>query len=173
MGCKSRARACGEATFMPGRRRPRDYKYPGTPLSYAAVCGHEQVVKQLLREDINPDKPDNEGRTPLLWAAMKGHESVVKQLLDREDVNPDKPDNGGRTPLSWAAVKGHESMVKQLLDREDVNPTKPDKNGHIPLWHASSGGHEGVVNLLQASQPPIPAWFAIDDIRASLPASSL
>jgi len=52
------------------------------------------VVKQLLRrEDVNPDKPNNEGRTPLLCAASRGYELVVKQLLGREEVNPDKPDN--------------------------------------------------------------------------------
>ena len=144
-----------------------------TPLSWAAIKGHRSVVKQLLdREDVNPDKPDNEGNTPLSYAVMHGHESVVKQFLDLEDVNSDRPDNEGKTPLSWAASQGHESVVKQLLDREDVNPAGTDKNGHIPLWHASTMGHEGVVNLLQAWQPSIPAWFAIDEFRASLPSSS-
>jgi len=144
-----------------------------TPLGDASASGHERVVRQLLdREEVNPDKPNNKGETPLSWAAYKGHESVVKQLLDREDVNSDKPDNEGRTPLSWAASQGHELVVKQLLDREDVNPAGPDKNGHIPLWHASAKGHEAVVNLLQAWQPPIPAWFAADELQASLPSSS-
>jgi ankyrin repeat protein len=33
-------------------------------------------VKQLLdREDVNPDKPDNEGRTPLSWAAWRARVS--------------------------------------------------------------------------------------------------
>jgi len=61
-----------------------------TPLSWAAMTGHWQVVKQLLdRQDISSDWSDNEGNTPLSWAAINGHESVVKQLLDRP-VNPDK-----------------------------------------------------------------------------------
>ena len=145
-----------------------------TPLLWAASQGHESVVKQLLdREDVNPDKPDNEGNTPLSWAAIKGRESVVNQLLDRQDVNPDKPDDEGRTPLSWAAGNGHESVVKQLLDREDVNPTGPDNSCHIPLWHASAKGHGAVVDLLQAWQPPIPSWFAVDELQASLPSLSL
>ena len=143
-----------------------------TPLWWAGSEGHELVVKRLLdRGDVNPDKPDNSGVTPLAEAAAGGHEQVVKQLLDREDVNPNKPDNEDKTPLWWAAMKGHESVVKQLLDREDVNPAEPDKNGHIPLWHASRNGHEGVVNLLQAWQPQIPAWFAVNELQASLPSS--
>jgi len=37
-----------------------------TPLVWASKKGHEEVVKMLLgREEVNPDKPDNGGRTPL------------------------------------------------------------------------------------------------------------
>ena len=62
--------------------------------------GQEGVVKVLLgRGDVNPDKPDNNGKIPLHLAAWWGHEGVVKVLLGRGDVNPDKPDNYGKTPL--------------------------------------------------------------------------
>jgi len=45
-----------------------------TPLSFAAMCGHEEVVKILLgREDVNSDKPDNCSRTLLSLAAWCGH----------------------------------------------------------------------------------------------------
>ena len=52
----------------------------------------------LERDDIDPDKPDQDGRTPLWWAAWVGQEGVVKLLLGRDDVNPDKPDKSGLTP---------------------------------------------------------------------------
>ena len=52
------------------------------------------MVKILLeREEVNPDKPDNDGWTPLSYAAARGHEGLVKMLLRREEVNSDKPDN--------------------------------------------------------------------------------
>ena len=61
------------------------------------------MVKLLLaRNDANPDKPHNDGRTPLWAASYNGHEGVVKLLLARNDVDPDKLDNDGQTPL-WAA----------------------------------------------------------------------
>jgi len=91
------------------------------PLVWAARNGHEGVVEILLgREDVNPDKPDDNDRTPLCYAAWNGHEGVVKILLGREDVNPDKPDRWGRTPRSYAAGNGHEKVVALLQSREVV-----------------------------------------------------
>jgi len=84
-------------------------------------------VKLLLeRGEVNPDKPEQRGRTPLSHAAGRGYEAVVKLLLEREEVNLDEPDKcseslsrygdtvGGRTPLSYAAGRGHEGVVKTL-----------------------------------------------------------
>jgi len=119
----------------------------GTPLTWAARSGHEEVVKVLLgRGEVDPDKPDNDGRTPLSIAVM--NEGVVKILLGREEVNPDKPDNGGRTPLSHAAGRGHESVVGVLLGREEVSPDRPDNGGLTPLSFAAVYGHERVVETL-------------------------
>ena len=41
------------------------------------------------RDEVHPDKPDNDGRTPLSCAAYNGHADVVKILLERVEVNPD------------------------------------------------------------------------------------
>ena len=76
------------------------------PLSYAAIGGHERVVKLLLaREDVNPDSKDtSDGSTPLSNAALSGHEGVVELLLAQEDVDPDSLGNNGRGPISIAAM---------------------------------------------------------------------
>ena len=74
-----------------------------TALTWAAMRGHDEVVKMLLEQkDVNPDQPTTYyGRTPLSWAAGNGHERVVKMLLERDYVNPNQPDiEYGRTPLS-------------------------------------------------------------------------
>ena len=118
----------------------------------ASVRGHDGVVKLLLGlEDINPDRPDRNGRTPLSWAAGMGRDGVVKLLLGREDVNPDKPDSVGRTPLSWAVGNEHArvaKLVKLLLGREGVNPDGPYSGGRTLLSWAAENGHDGVVKLL-------------------------
>jgi ankyrin repeat protein len=58
-------------------------KYGKTPLSWAAVKGHEPVVKLLLVVDsVDPDSKDMDGETPSSKAAAGGHEAVVELLQD-------------------------------------------------------------------------------------------
>jgi len=122
-----------------------------TPLIWAAMYGHLDVVKLLLRrEDVLPDNPDDKNRAPLSWAARNGHDEVVKLLLGQEGVGPNNSDSDGRTPLSWAAGNGHDGTVGLLLERGDVDPNKPADNSQTPLLWASRNGHEGVVKLLLA-----------------------
>ena len=123
-----------------------------TALAGAAVGGHEDVVKILLRlKGINPNAAEAGcGRTPLWWAAQHGDEGIVKLLLEREDIDPNTSDTlSGRTPLWWAAKAGHEGIVRLLLERVNINPNTPDtKYGRTPLWWAAKAGHERVVKLL-------------------------
>ena len=121
-----------------------------TPLIWAAIYGHEEVVRLLLQEiHIQPERQDMyHSRTALSWAAQKGHEGVVKLLLGREDVNPESSNEYGQTPLLWAAEKGHEGVVKLLLERKDVNPDGANDDGYTPLSLAAVNSHEGVVKLL-------------------------
>ena len=60
-----------------------------TPLMWAVVCGHEEVVRLLLQEkSVQPDEQDtNCGRTALSWAAGGGHEGVVRLFLRPQFVN--------------------------------------------------------------------------------------
>ena len=54
-----------------------------TPLSYAAGCGHEGIVKILLdRGDVDSGSSDNDGRTPLVHAERSGKIGVVRLLSE-------------------------------------------------------------------------------------------
>ena len=96
--------------------------YNRTPLSYAAMTGHEAVVKLLLDVgEVNVNAKDINGYTPLSYASNNGHEAVVKLLLDVGEVNVNAKDINGYTPLSYAANNGHEAVVKLLLDTGKVD----------------------------------------------------
>jgi len=150
-----------------------DTTYGRTALSWAAGSGHEGVVRLFLgslfinpgsmgrqrrapevmsvlfgRKYVNPDRPDDDGRTALSWAACNGHSGVMKLLLGRKDVSPDRPNKDGETPFLWAAKNGHSGAVKLLLERKDVSPDRPGNYGQTPLSWAAWNGHDGVVKLL-------------------------
>jgi len=54
---------------------------------WASYHGHEGVVRLLLeRDDVNPGKPDNDGRTPLWGASCVGNEGAVS--VPKRPVRP-------------------------------------------------------------------------------------
>jgi len=125
------------------------------------------VVKLLLaRNDVDPDKPDNGGRTPLWGASSNGHVGVVRLLLARGDVDPNKSGMGGETPLWRASRNGHNEVVRLLLTRKDVNPNILDRYDKTPLCQVSSSGHEGAVSQLfppeevnRGKLSPLQLWY--------------
>ncbi|KAL6901203.1 WD40-repeat-containing domain protein [Trichoderma evansii] len=67
----------------------KDGIFGRTPLSWASVNGHRDVVKLLLDTNkVDFHSKDNHGRTPLRWASEKGYYNIVQLMLQR-----DKPDS--------------------------------------------------------------------------------
>ena len=143
-----------------------------TPLMWAAIRGHEEVVKMLLeRGDVNPDLADGMwSRTPLMWAAQLGHEGVVNVFLEREVVNPNQASpEYGQTALWYAAASGQEGIVKVILEREDINPNqKHTRFPYTPLTIAAFSGREGVVKMLLEREDINPNIADTEDGRTPL-----
>ena len=154
-----------------------------TALLWAAIGGHENVVKVLLQQkDVNPNAGSVEsGQTPLWWAAQRGHERIVSLLLEREDIIPNTKDTAyGRTPLICAAEGGCEAVVKLLLERRDIGSNTADTtDGRTLFVLAAKGGHEGVVRLLLGREDinpnttdtkygETPLWAAVMDGREEI-----
>ncbi len=138
------------------------------PLTWAAKCGEEEMVKLLLsQEDVAADSRAIDGRTPLSYAAQRGQGGIAKLLLSRDDVSANSVDNMGRTWLFWAIAsrasllrstfcgthimaQHHllDEVVTLFLSREDVAADIADREGRTPLSLAAEWGFIGDVELL-------------------------
>ena len=126
----------------------------GQQLIEAADIGNLEHVKALLRNGVNIDSRDKDGKTPLMQAARTGDLEMVKLLLEQgADVNAKY--NQGGTSLTMASINNHVGVVQLLLEKgADVNVESPSKceQGAIcrwtPLMWASHRGYVDLAKLL-------------------------
>jgi len=67
-------------------------------------------VNRLIREGVDVNSVDQEGRTALWFAANRGHVECGTALLNAK-ADVDKPDEDGFTPLHRASYQGHADCV--------------------------------------------------------------
>ncbi|PWY71797.1 ankyrin [Aspergillus sclerotioniger CBS 115572] len=80
-----------------------DPVYHLAPLAWAAIKGHESVVKLLLQiEGIAVDPYGSRFRTPLSYAAENGFAGIVRVLLAAGADANRRDEVMGRSPLHWA-----------------------------------------------------------------------
>jgi ankyrin repeat protein len=109
-----------------------------TPLHYAAMEGHLDVVKWLVAEvgaattrTVVPER-DGEEEEDYKWSLKVGSSSITP----------------GMTPLHYAALGGHLGVVKWLVEEGKADLRTSDKRGHISLHHAAWGGSLKTVQYL-------------------------
>ena len=121
-----------------------------TPLHFAAIGGHEDVVQLLLNAGAKQESTNvwDLEETPLFWAIREGHQEVAKLLL-RSGADPNKCSGfHGDTPLCMAASYGLLDVSKALIaSGADPNKEAQDQ-GETPLYLAALFGHKDVVKLL-------------------------
>jgi ankyrin repeat protein len=121
-----------------------------TPLIWAAIQGHEAVVRLLLERGGELEARNRNGDTALMWASLMGHKGVVDFILDRgADADLREP-NSGVTALMAASAKGHTDVAQVLVERGAAVNAR-DRNGNTALTHASIKGYGEVVDLLLSS----------------------
>ena len=117
-----------------------------TPLYYAALCGFQNLVKQLIVK--HPQHVNAIGgyyMTPAV-AALAGRHFQVAQILRRSGSSLDPQGHCGASPLHSAAYYEDLEMVLVLLDY-GANVMAQDKDGWDPVHLALCWGRVELVRI--------------------------
>ncbi len=117
----------------------------------AAENGDIALIKQLLKEGAEVNKPQGDGMTALHWAAERGN-SELAEVLIYAGANPMAGTRIGQyKPLHLAAKKGNADIIKIILDTGIDPNIKTANSGSTALHLASASGNiESVTSLLLA-----------------------
>ncbi|XP_048242792.1 multiple epidermal growth factor-like domains protein 10 isoform X2 [Haliotis rufescens] len=83
-----------------------------TPVIWAAVMGHSEVVKLLMNEGADVSLVDDVGESILHWACVRRDVRIV-QSLNVKDI--DVKNNNGRTAVDMVISMGHQRLVDILV----------------------------------------------------------
>jgi ankyrin repeat protein len=125
-----------------------------TPLGYAAMAGHADIITLLLQHGARHDAVNKSGMAPVHHAADRNHPSAIGALLDggADPMLPkSKEDNSyyrqkstiGRTALFYACRYGRLEVLEEL--RRKVN-AEHLRNG--PLHWAANAGKSKILSAL-------------------------
>jgi len=116
-------------------------------LRNAALEGQFEVIENLLREDINVNAADPDGRTALMLSAFNGHSGIVALLINK-GAETALVDGFGRTALHYASTGPFLPTVEFLL-KNGADPNVVDSEEHFTaLMFAAAEGHIDVVKIL-------------------------
>ena len=125
-----------------------------TPLFWAVIEGHKDIVKLLMtREDVDPNVRDRKGETPLVVAIKNRHIAMVRLLLAYKYIDINATDVGEhRSALFYAMppLQKDTQILKLLLACENIKVNVKGKYGKTPLMDAASRGSAEAMRLLLA-----------------------
>ena len=124
-----------------------------TPLHYACLKGHRNIVELLIRHQADVNIVSSSGHeTALHWAcktdSLSSCEYICRLLVDSgAEVNAVNP-NTGITPLHEACSRNDRNTAAMLIQRGAEVNVKDHAFGFTPLHHACLRSHTDVVQLL-------------------------
>lgn len=133
----------GRARIRPPRLREQ------TPLSYAAMNGHVDVLNILLATNrVNIESKDSRGWTPLAYAAAYGQAEVMEVLINVPGIQLESRARWGITPLMLAVIYGHEAVARIIIEQESVKGDAECDAESTALWFAVVHSHSNIAKLL-------------------------
>jgi len=73
-------------------------------LHFAALWGKTEVIRDLLKRNLNPNEPDSHYNTPLHYAASLAQKDSIQALLEAQ-ADPTLKNLDGKTPKEVAQEK--------------------------------------------------------------------
>ena len=127
-----------------------------TPLHYAALNGHLEIVKYFLDDlKVSPELCDGMDQTPLYYACQGGRFDVVSYLVTDHKCNPLYGNKELETPLHCASGDGFFEIVKCLVSHLTIQfgyaktcaniMESVDLDGDTSLHYAALNGHVQIV----------------------------
>lgn len=122
------------------------------PLAHADVADDFQTaiirdnyatVRDLLRQGVDPNSVDAQGRPALVKAMQLESLRVAQELLKARKIRVNDRSTAGESALMHACIKGHLDMVKQLLAL-GANVNQP---GWAPLHYVASSSNEHSLEI--------------------------
>jgi len=115
-------------------------------LFISCIHGYLEIVKLLIKINININQKNKYEVTSLIKASNNGNLEIVKLLLENE-ANINEKDSYGWSPLIYASFNGYLEIVK-LLIKNGVNINEKNNIGNTALYFASKYGYLKIVKLL-------------------------
>lgn len=117
-----------------------------SPLMLAALRGYLPLVKKLVDNDADVNKP---GWTALHYAATGGHVPIIEYLVEQSAyIDAESPN--GTTPLMMAAMYGSPEAVKSLI-QAGADLTLKNQLGMTALDFAIRGQRPNARALIETA----------------------
>jgi ankyrin repeat protein len=119
-----------------------------TPLTVAAQHGHHDVVRYLIEQKVDINRPDDYAPA-LLYAVGNDHLDVAETLM-KGGANPNIKTKAGDYFLHVILRTISPSPIKQaeFLLNNGCNPDLLDSAGKSPIYYLSWGGRTDLMRLL-------------------------
>lgn len=98
----------------------------------AAQMGDLEII-QKLKDSVNVNAQNKEGRSALMYAACFGHTSIVTFLLNFPSIDINQQNNKKRTALMYAIMHIQYDVVKILLAHPKIKINMQDYDGDSAL----------------------------------------
>jgi ankyrin repeat protein len=119
-----------------------------TVLLNASHFGLVDVVKAIVKKNVDVNQRSINTATPIMCAAGENHVEIVRFLLDN-GANPQAQQADGNSALHHAAQNGSSIEIIKALTEAGADPKLKNNKGDTPVGLARSKGHTSVATFLE------------------------